>query len=214
MFYFRSLKLIANQQEQQGILLFEQKQQQTTMSRSFTTRNSRKLLLSILGLVAVMVVKHTVAFQSAVVPTNTNCGRPKTHRSMVDSSSFMDGVQGFMKKFTTKATASHILIKGGAEAANKLDDIKLDLMGKTNTDDDEDDTTYSASTLLSKFSQAASKYSDCPSASKGGSLGSFRPGQMVKEFDTVVFNEPIGTIHGPIQTQFGYHLIYIQSRSD
>ena len=133
---------------------------------------------------------------------------------MVDSSSFMDGVQGFMKKFTTKATASHILIKGGAEAANKLDDIKLDLMGNTNTDDDEDDTTYSASTLLSKFSQAASKYSDCPSASKGGSLGSFRPGQMVKEFDTVVFNEPIGTIHGPIQTQFGYHLIYIQSRSD
>ena len=213
MFYFRSLKLIANQQEQQGILLFEQKQQQTTMSRSFTTRNSRKLLLSILGLVVVMVVKHTVAFQSAV-PTNTNCGRPKTHRSMVDSSSFMDSVQGFMKKFTTKATASHILIKGGAEAANKLDDIKLDLMGNTNTDDDEDDTTYSASTLLSKFSQAASKYSDCPSASKGGSLGSFRPGQMVKEFDTVVFNEPIGTIHGPIQTQFGYHLIYIQSRSD
>ena len=87
-------------------------------------------------------------------------------------------------------------------------------MGNTNTDDDEDDTTYSASTLLSKFSQAASKYSDCPSASKGGRLGSFRPGQMVKEFDTVVFNEPIGTIHGPIQTQFGYHLIYIQSRSD
>mmetsp|Transcript_34785 Transcript_34785/g.39619 ORF Transcript_34785/g.39619 Transcript_34785/m.39619 type:complete len:93 (+) Transcript_34785:2-280(+) len=92
----------------------------------------------------------------------------------------------------------------------------MDIMGINNNGDNNNvaDNAYFSSTLLSKFSQAASKYSDCPSSSKGGSLGSFRPGQMVKEFDTVVFNEPLNTIHGPIKTQFGYHLIYIQSRSD
>jgi peptidyl-prolyl cis-trans isomerase C len=42
----------------------------------------------------------------------------------------------------------------------------------------------------------------------------FGPGQMVKEFDTVVFNDDVGVVHGPIKTQFGYHLIYINDRTD
>ena len=37
---------------------------------------------------------------------------------------------------------------------------------------------------------------------------------MVPEFDQVVFNEAIGEIHGPVQTQFGYHLIEITDRTD
>jgi peptidyl-prolyl cis-trans isomerase C len=37
---------------------------------------------------------------------------------------------------------------------------------------------------------------------------------MVKEFDQVVFNEEIGKVHGPVQTQFGYHLIEITGRSE
>jgi len=36
---------------------------------------------------------------------------------------------------------------------------------------------------------------------------------MVPEFDTVVFNEEVGAVHGPVQTSFGYHLIEITSRS-
>jgi peptidyl-prolyl cis-trans isomerase C len=35
---------------------------------------------------------------------------------------------------------------------------------------------------------------------------------MVPEFDTVVFNEAVGVVHGPVETQFGYHLIEITSR--
>ena len=46
----------------------------------------------------------------------------------------------------------------------------------------------------------------------GGDLGEFSQGQMVKEFDDVVFSGDLGTIHGPIQTQFGFHLIEITSR--
>ncbi len=63
------------------------------------------------------------------------------------------------------------------------------------------------------FEETASKYSKCPSGSSGGDLGEFRPGQMVPEFDKVVFNEEVGAVHGPVKTQFGYHLIKITSRS-
>eukprot|EP00548_Thalassiothrix_antarctica_P006000 CAMPEP_0194130080 /NCGR_PEP_ID=MMETSP0152-20130528/1226_1 /TAXON_ID=1049557 /ORGANISM="Thalassiothrix antarctica, Strain L6-D1" /LENGTH=123 /DNA_ID=CAMNT_0038824501 /DNA_START=237 /DNA_END=608 /DNA_ORIENTATION=+ len=65
-----------------------------------------------------------------------------------------------------------------------------------------------------KFADAARTYSTCPSASKGGSLGVFEPGTMVKEFDEVVFNEenPIGEVLGPVSTEFGYHLILIEER--
>lgn len=64
------------------------------------------------------------------------------------------------------------------------------------------------------FAAIAAEHSSCPSGKQGGDLGSFSPGQMVKEFDTVVFNDAVGEVHGPIKTQFGYHLIEITSRSE
>lgn len=64
------------------------------------------------------------------------------------------------------------------------------------------------------FEEAAQNYSSCPSGQNGGDLGRFSPGQMVSEFDTVVFNDEVGKVHGPIATQFGYHLIKIVERND
>ncbi len=64
------------------------------------------------------------------------------------------------------------------------------------------------------FAELARTQSKCPSGQQGGNLGQFSPGQMVKEFDQVVFNEEVGKTHGPIKTQFGYHLIEITSRSE
>lgn len=64
------------------------------------------------------------------------------------------------------------------------------------------------------FATLAKDHSDCPSGKQGGELGEFGPGQMVKEFDDVVFNAEVDTVHGPIQTQFGYHLIEITSRTE
>lgn len=64
------------------------------------------------------------------------------------------------------------------------------------------------------FTDLAKQYSQCPSGKRGGALGEFRPGQMVKEFDDVVFSAEVGKTHGPVQTQFGYHLIQITSRED
>lgn len=62
------------------------------------------------------------------------------------------------------------------------------------------------------FEKAAKKYSKCPSKKSGGNLGTFSKGEMVKEFDTVVFKEDLHRIHGPIKTEFGYHLIEILAR--
>jgi peptidyl-prolyl cis-trans isomerase C len=57
------------------------------------------------------------------------------------------------------------------------------------------------------FATLAKKHSICNSAKKGGDLGEFGPGQMIKAFDNVVFKKPVLKVHGPIKTKFGYHLI-------
>jgi peptidyl-prolyl cis-trans isomerase C len=64
------------------------------------------------------------------------------------------------------------------------------------------------------FAEIARTHSQCPSGKNGGDLGEFSQGQMVREFDEVVFQEDLGRTHGPIKTQFGYHLIEILSRND
>ena len=64
------------------------------------------------------------------------------------------------------------------------------------------------------FADVARKHSQCPSGQKGGDLGEFGRGQMVKEFDEVVFSGEVGKVHGPVKTQFGYHLLEITSRDD
>jgi len=63
------------------------------------------------------------------------------------------------------------------------------------------------------FEDAAKENSNCPSGAEGGNLGTFSQGQMVPEFDKVVFNDEVGVVHGPVQTQFGYHLLEITERS-
>ncbi len=90
-----------------------------------------------------------------------------------------------------KASARHILVTTREECENLKKQIE------SGTD----------------FAEAAKKHSQCPSGQRGGDLGEFSPGQMVREFDTVVFNEEVGKVHGPVQTQFGFHLIEITSRS-
>ncbi len=62
------------------------------------------------------------------------------------------------------------------------------------------------------FADLAEKYSQCPSGRQGGDLGAFTKGQMVPEFDRVVFGEAVGVVHGPVQTQFGYHLVGVTKR--
>jgi peptidyl-prolyl cis-trans isomerase C len=64
------------------------------------------------------------------------------------------------------------------------------------------------------FGAVAREHSKCPSSAQGGDLGEFGRGQMVPEFDAVVFSAEVGKPHGPVKTQFGYHLIEITNRTD
>jgi peptidyl-prolyl cis-trans isomerase C len=146
-------------------------------------------------IMAALILGRVQGFQAPSVPGKASAAVVAARCAPLNG--FMDGVQDFMKRFTMKATASHILIKGGAEAENKLEDLKAEI----------GDSPVA-------FAEAAAKYSECPSARSGGNLGEFGPGQMVKEFDKVVFNEPVGVVHGPVKTQFGYHLILVSERTE
>lgn len=64
------------------------------------------------------------------------------------------------------------------------------------------------------FAELAKQHSKCPSGKQGGELGQFGPGQMVPEFDQVVFSAPVNSVQGPVKTQFGYHLVEVTQRSD
>lgn len=92
-----------------------------------------------------------------------------------------------------KASARHILVKTKDDVDIVLNELKS---GAT-------------------FNNVARQYSTCPSSSQGGSLGSFRPGTMVREFDDVIFSKDtvLGTVVGPVETQFGYHLIVVDKRT-
>merc|ERR1712151_790931 len=95
------------------------------------------------------------------------------------------------------AEASHILVKDEA----KIKELKAELDASTN--------------VVGDFAKLAKAHSTCPSGKKGGSLGKFGPGQMVKEFDEVIFKTgTVGKVSDPVKTQFGYHLLLITRRGD
>jgi len=90
------------------------------------------------------------------------------------------------------ATARHILVSDEEQCQKLKDEIEAG----------------------ADFGGMAKEHSSCPSGAKGGDLGSFGPGQMVPEFDQVVFSADPNTVQGPVKTQFGYHLLEVTSRSD
>jgi parvulin-like peptidyl-prolyl isomerase len=86
----------------------------------------------------------------------------------------------------SKITASHILVEKQSQALMIMDELKGG----------------------AKFEDLAKKYSTCPSGKRGGNLGPFGRGQMVKPFETAAFELNIGeTTKEPVRTRFGYHII-------
>jgi peptidyl-prolyl cis-trans isomerase C len=59
------------------------------------------------------------------------------------------------------------------------------------------------------FDVLARRHSTCPSKKRGGDLGEVRPGQMVRAIDQIIFRRPLKVIHGPVKTQFGWHLVQV-----
>ena len=92
-----------------------------------------------------------------------------------------------------KVSAKHILVES-EEAAKKI---------KDQIDNGE-----------ISFEEAAEKYSSCPSKEEGGNLGEFGRGMMVPEFENMAFSSEIGKVTEPVQTQFGYHLILVEDKTE
>ncbi len=90
------------------------------------------------------------------------------------------------------AWASHILVESKSEAVQIRDKVNK----------------------LKDFQKLARKKSSCPSGPKGGDLGWFRKGRMVKEFEEVVWSAPLNSVSAPVKTQFGYHLIWVHERDE
>ncbi len=93
-------------------------------------------------------------------------------------------------KEISTACASHILVP------TEMDAIKLKSQIKTFDD----------------FKYYARIYSKCPSGQRGGDLGCFGRGQMVKPFEEAAFNGKIEEVSDPVKTQFGYHLLWVTDR--
>lgn len=89
-----------------------------------------------------------------------------------------------------QVSAAHILVKTEKEAKDIKEEI---LMGKS-------------------FAEMAKKHSSCPSGKKGGDLGWFGRGQMVKPFEDVAFSAKKGDLAGPVKTEFGWHLIQVKDQ--
>ncbi len=90
----------------------------------------------------------------------------------------------------SQVRASHILVKSKTEADKLLNRIKAG----------------------AKFEDLARKHSQCPSGKKGGDLGYFGKGQMVKPFEDTAFTMNKGDVSNPVQTQFGYHIIKVTDK--
>ena len=97
------------------------------------------------------------------------------------------------------AEASHILLSKGENPEKVLNDMKKDI----NNDP-------------VKFADMAKRFSECPSGpGAGGNLGKFARNAMAPAFDKAVFDPSTspGTVIGPVQTQFGWHLILVHKRN-
>jgi len=96
--------------------------------------------------------------------------------------------------------ASHILISyEGAERAtstrskDEARELAQDIEKKAKAGED--------------FGELAKAYSDCPTADKGGDLGFFKKGRMVKPFEDATFALEPGQVSGVVETKFGFHII-------
>ena len=113
------------------------------------------------------------------------------------------------RKSGAKAKASHILIGWEGTKVPNQKEKRTKEQAKAKAEG----LLAQAQANPGSFSFLAMVNSDDSSAQKGGDLGVFSPGQMVKPFNDFVFNNPVGKI-GMVETEFGYHIINVTEKQD
>lgn len=108
-------------------------------------------------------------------------------------------------KLEESVTARHILLKVPASAPEAEQAAARQLLESLKAEIGND---------VNKFAEAAREHGQDGTAQKGGQLGAFGRGRMVKEFEDAAFSAPVGEAFGPVATPFGLHLIFVESRSD
>lgn len=113
------------------------------------------------------------------------------------------------KKSGAKASASHILISyDGTQVPNQKEfRTKEEAKAKA------EKLLVDVQKNPGNFKMLAMVNSDDTSGQKGGDLGFFNPGAMVKPFNDFVFNNQIGKI-GLVETDFGFHIIQVTDKQD
>lgn len=132
----------------------------------------------------------------------------------------LEKIERDFQALTRRVTAYHILLPKSTEAAltlkqkirNRVNPPKS--RSKSETDDDDLGSMY----IIDAFSQAARRYSlDDETKSNGGQLGTMLPQgacRRVPELDKACFEVPLGQVAGPIETEYGFHLLLVEERTN
>ena len=148
-------------------------------------------------------------------------GAPKSFAEMAEKSPFgkergLKDIEDSLKiqKLLEQEVTSKIKVdeKKVDEIVNDAQKKALDAEAKIRTLKKSFDGLTGAA-LTNKFAEVAKANSDCPSKAKGGDLGEFTHGQMVKEFDEVAFKSEPFKVSDPVKTQFGWHLIMVTKKT-
>ena len=148
-------------------------------------------------------------------------GAPKSFAEMAEKSPFgkergLKDIEDSLKiqKLLEQEVTSKIKVdeKKVDEMVNDAQKKALDAEAKIRTLKKSFDGLTGAA-LTNKFAEVAKANSACPSKEKGGDLGEFTHGQMVKEFDEVAFKSEPFKVSDPVKTQFGWHLIMVTKKT-
>ena len=194
-----SLELLYQESQKKGIKVADTAidEQWATLRKRFANESEFQAVLSQMNLTETDI-RFQMARSLAIQKFIDEQFVQKASVSDEETKAFYDGNQDSFKQ-PEQVQASHILVsvdpeKGEAqkaEARKKIGEIQQKLRAGED------------------FEALAKEYSQCPSSARGGDLGYFQRGQMVKPFEDVAFALKSGEVSDVVETKFGYHLIKV-----
>ena len=195
-------ELLYQESQKTGIKVDEKMidEQLTAIKKRFPSETEFKLALGKMGLTEYEVktqITRGLAIRQLIEQQITS----KIVITDLETKAYYDNNPQMFKQ-SAQVKASHILIKvdAGATDAQKAEARK------------KIDTVQQKIKDGGDFAALAREYSEGPSKTRGGDLGYFRRGQMVKPFEEAAFNMKTDEVSGIVETRFGYHIIKVYDK--